>query len=475
MIAICVRKNRPESVGSGSATSGASSLRHLFTVSGATALVSMGLLLVGCSKKEEARVMPPRTVTAATAQAQDLPLYIDSLGRTQAYESVQVVPQVSGTLEKIGFAQGTPIQKGDLLFEIDPALYRAAVMQAEGALMQAKAQLSIDERQLERSRSLLPDKLISEQEFQTLEAKVEADKGAVQLAQGQLDSAQVNLGYSVIHSPIDGLIGFYEVTEGNVVSAAAGTVLTSIQRLDPLYADFNVTDRDFIGLRKHFFEQDNQLPVVVSYLAGDGPVTREAKLEILGNEINRSTGTVRLRAQVQNKDYAFWPEQPVAVRVILQTLKDAVTVPSLAVGIGQAGEYVFIIEEKDGKQIVNQVPVKVGQTHDNGQTIIVTEGLKAGQRVVLEGQVFLQSGQQVVVKDQDAAARPSKKDAKGAAVAAPATSAPATGAAAAPQSATSTTSTGSAAAGKSAAPQLAPDATSAGGAKPATATEAATQ
>lgn len=459
MIAIRVRKNHPAPAGSGSATLPASGQRRLLAASGVAALLGAGLLLGGCSKKEEpARVMPPRSVTAATAQARDLPLYIDSLGRTKAYESVQVVPQVSGVLEKIAFTQGTLVKKGDLLFEIEPALYQAAVAQAEGALTQAKAQLSIDERQLERSRSLLPDKLISEQEFQTLEAKVESDKGAVQLAQGQLDSARVNLGYAVIHSPIDGLIGFYAVTEGNVVSAAAGTELTSIQRLHPLYADFNATDRDFIGLRKHFFEQGNELPVVVSYLAGDGEVKRDAKLKILGNEINRSTGTVRLRAEVQNEDYAFWPEQPISVRVILETLKGAVTVPTGAVGIGQAGEYVFIIEEKDGKQIVEQVPVKVGQSHDKGQTLVITEGLKAGQRVVVDGQVFLQSGQEVAIKDESAAhtsKKDAKKDGKKAAAApaalsgadnakpAPATTQPATAAEGAAKSAAGTAPAGS--------------------------------
>lgn len=431
MIAIRVRKNRPAATASGFVSPAAPTQRRLFAASGIAMALGAGLLLSGCSKKEEAPPMPPRSVTAATATARDLPLYLDSLGRTKSYESVQIVPQVGGTLEKIAFTQGTQVKAGDLLFEIDPALYRAAVLQAEGALMQAKAQLSIDEKQLERSRSLLPDKLISEQEFQALEAKVESDKGAVQLAQGQLDSAQVNLGYSVIHSPIDGLIGFYEVTQGNVVSAAAGTVLTTIQRLDPLYADFNVTDRDFISLRKHFFEQKGELPVVVRYLAGDGDVQRDAKLTILGNEINRSTGTVRLRAQVQNADKAFWPEQPVGVRVILTTLKDAVTVPTEAIGIGQMGEYVFVINEQGGKQMVSQVPVKVGQTHEGGQTIVVTEGLKAGQRVVLEGQVFLQNGQEVTVSAPAAknAAAASAKSAQGAAAGAGATSgnSPATG------------------------------------------------
>lgn len=408
MIAIRVCKNRPEVTAFGSVSSPASLRRTLFNTAGIAAALCIGLLFSGCAKKEEKAPVPLRSVTATTAVARDLPLYVDSLGRTRAYESVQIVPQVNGTLQKIAFTQGTPVKKGDLLFEIDPALYQASVTQAEGALMQAKAQLSIDEKQLERSRSLLPDKLISEQEFQALEAKVESNKGAVKLAQGQLESAKVNLGYAVIVAPTDGLIGFYEVNEGNVVSAAAGTVLTSIQKLNPLYADFNVTDRDFISLREHFFAQGYQLPVVVSYLTGDGSVKRDAKLTVLGNEINQSTGTVRLRAQIANEDMAFWPEQPVGVRVILETLKDAVTIPTAAMGIGQMGKYVFIIEEDGGKHVVKQVPIKVGQTHDDGQTIIVTEGLKAGQRVVLDGQVFLQSGQEVVIAD------PSTQGAKGA-------------------------------------------------------------
>lgn len=407
-----IRRVRPDSLqplSSGSSAPRGQCRRSLLTTTGAAVLLSIGLLASGCGKKKaEERPHMPRAVTAATAQAKDLPLYIDSLGRTTAYESVQIVPQVGGTLEKIAFKQGTIVKKGDLLFEIEPALYRAAVLQAEGALKQAQAQLQIDELQLERSRSLLPDKLISEQEFQALEAKVEGNRGAMQLAQGQLDSARVNLGYAVISAPVEGLIGFYEVTQGNVVSAASATMLTSIQRLDPLYVDFTVTDRDFISLRQHYFEQDNQLPVIIRYISGDGDVSREAKLKVLGNEVNRSSGTVRLRAEVKNEDYAFWPEQPISARVILTTLKDAVVVPSEAIGNGQMGTYVFVINEKDGKLEVEQVTVKVGQFHDDGQTIIVTEGLKAGQRVVLEGQVFLQSGQEVVIKEPAPKAAASK-------------------------------------------------------------------
>lgn len=401
-------KGRPFADGSVVNHSAASGRGRRFTLlAGCSAALAASVLLSGCAKKkEEAHAAPLRTVTSAVATAQDLPLYIDSLGRTKAFESVSIMPQVSGTLEKISFTQGTYVKKGDPLFAIDPALYRASVLQAQGALQQAQAQLHIDQLQLERSRSLLPDKLISEQEFQALEAKVEADKGAVTLAQGQLDSAQVNLGYAEIASPIDGLIGFYNVTEGNVVSAASGTVLTTIQRLDPLYVDFTVTDRQFIALRSNYDAQGSKLPVQVRYLAADN-VTDEvfpAELKVLDNEINRSTGTVRLRAELPNSKRTFWPEQPVSARVILHTIKDAVSVPALAVSTGQMGTYVFTIEDKGGKQIVEQVPVKVGQFHDNGKTVVIESGLKAGQRVVLEGQVFLQSGQEVSVKTSTAAA-----------------------------------------------------------------------
>ncbi len=364
-------------------------------------LVAVSLMLAGCGgdapqeKKSQAR-----TVTAATVEAKDVPLYYDTLGKTTSLESVSIVSQVDGQIMEIHFEQGTIVEEGDLLYTIFQPPYEAAVTQAKGRLQQSVAALEIAKLEVERSQPLVPQKLVSEQNFEQLEANVIQLEGQVEENTGALEAAQVNLNYCTITAPVSGMIGIYQVNQGNVVSAASDTQLTTIQQMDPIYVDFIVPTTVFPQLQKYFSEADGKLMIEVSYLDDNDDktqLTRQAELTILGNQVAANTGTVNLRATMKNEDYAFWPNQPVSVRIILQTLKGAMVVPEGAVAYGQQGSYAFVIKSDN---TVEQRVIKVGQLQEDG-TMVVKDGLKEGERVVVEGQVFLMPGNEVIVKSDN--------------------------------------------------------------------------
>jgi len=355
-------------------------------------------LLASCGKKEvPSAPTPPSPVSAATAVTRDVELYYDTLGKASAYESVDIVSQVNGQIIASPFTQGSMVKKGDLLFEIFKPPYVAALLEAKGNLAQAQAELEINQLKLDRNRPLVPQKLISEQEFQQLEATVQENLAAIETARGEVLAAEVNLGYTDIVSPIDGMVGIYEVNVGNVVTAMNDTVLTSVQRYHPIYIDFILPVPKFAQVRKYFMAADGKLHIRASYLS-DPSISRDAPMTILGNAVNDATGTVNMRATMENEDALFWPQQPVSVRLYLKTIKDAVLVPQAAVATGQNGQYVFIINQDD---TVTRTNVEVGQLQDDG-TMVINKGVKKGDRVVTDGLLMLRTGSKVTVKPSSA-------------------------------------------------------------------------
>jgi len=200
-------------------------------------------------------------VTANEVTTGTVPLYIDTLGRATALNAVNIVSQVDGQIVEAPFEQGAMLKKGDLMFKIFQPPYIAAVEQAEGAVEQARAQLEIDELALERNRPLVPEKLISEQDFQALEATVEKDRGMLRQAEGELLAAKVNLDYTEIRSPVDGMASIYLIDIGNVVSPL--DTLATVLTLNPIYVDFIAPEAKFDEIRKYFDQADGGLPVAV--------------------------------------------------------------------------------------------------------------------------------------------------------------------------------------------------------------------
>lgn len=340
------------------------------------------ILTFGCQKKIEKKVSyPPTPATLAKAEGKNVRKYIDTLGTISSLHSVNVVPQVSGQIVKINFKQGQHVNAGDVLAEIDSRPYEAAVLQAQGSLRQAEAQLKIDSLDVERNKKLAKDNYIDKQTFDTLVAKVEVDKGIVETCKAALMTAQINLDWCKIKSPISGKVGLYNINSGNVV-AAGSSIITTIEQVDNLYVDFVVPSQSLYDVKRFMESNGGKTHVDVSYIENNlGNRKTVAEVDIILNKIRYESGTAILRGKLDNKDGLFWPNQPVKVRVNLEEQKDAVLIPNICIQIGPKSHFVYVATPyKDGVYIIKQTDVEEGQLFDNDMRAVT--GVKVGEFVV---------------------------------------------------------------------------------------------
>lgn len=361
--------------------------------------------LAGCGKTEKTtvadRVVPVRV---AIAETKEVPLYVDGIGVCSAYESVNIYSQVSGKILSEHFEQGRIVEKDQLLFKIDPRLYEGQAEQARGQLQAAQAKLRVDQLQLERSQQLKEKGYISDQDYDTLKAIVEQDMGTVDGLKGVVKQAETNLDFCSVKSPIRGLAGEKLTNVGNLVAppmdAANGQPLLVVRSIDPLYIDFSVSENEFAQLLE-FFLQKQSLDCEIWKIA-EPTIRSHARLEVINNQISRGSGNVRLRAVMENANHQFWPGQSVGIRVSLTQIPEAILAPEVAVGISQAGRYVFIVNDQS---LAELRPVEIGQIH--GSSVIFKKGIKAGDRVVVQGQFVLAPNTKVSIV-QDAPSIPAK-------------------------------------------------------------------
>jgi multidrug efflux system membrane fusion protein len=348
--------------------------------------------------------LPPTSVTVSAAVSHDVPVYLDEIGKNGAFESVTVTPQVGGRITERHFEDGENLQKGQLLFVIDPRPYQAQLDSAQASLAQAKAALELAKIQFARDQELIGTKAISKQDYDTKKSTVDVDQAQVEAAQAALETAKLNFEYCFIHSPIEGRAGARLVDIGNVVQANT-TSLLLIQRLDPIYADFTITERDLPSVQKQMARGDLRAQV---RLPSDGEDhTRAGKLTFLDNAVQNGTGTVNLRATIPNSDHHFWPGQFVNVRLVLSTEKGAVLIPNEAAQISQKGPYVYVVKPD---QTAELRLVTLGQRQ--GGNVVVASGLAVGEIVVLTGQLTIVPGLKVkVVQTAPATANPLGKSA----------------------------------------------------------------
>jgi membrane fusion protein, multidrug efflux system len=355
-------------------------------------LTSTSLLAtVGCSKNNvhAALTMPLPLVTVIEAKAQDVPKYLDEIGRNVAYEAVTITPQVGGRIIERHFQDGENLKKGQLLFVIDPRPFKAQVDSAEASLAQAKAALDLARIQFARDEEVIVTRAISQQDYDTKKNAVDVNQAQVAAAEAALENAKLNLEYCSIYSPINGRAGARLVDVGNVVQANA-TSLLSIQRLDPMYADFTVTESDLPEVQRQMAR--GMLKAFVRLPSDPEDTTRAGRVEFLDNAVQSGSGTVNLRATVDNPDHHFWPGQFVDVKLVLNTEKAAILIPSQAAQISQKGPFVYIVKTDDTAELR---PVKLGQSQ--GNDVVVTEGIAPSERVVLAGQMLVRPGGKVHV------------------------------------------------------------------------------
>jgi membrane fusion protein, multidrug efflux system len=348
--------------------------KALYWGGGAIVLIALLLTLRSFSNKPKTAAAPgPRPVTTAKVITQDVPLYLDEIGTTAAYETVQIQAQVNGQIVSREFQDGADVKKGDLLFKIDPRPY-------EAALASAQADLALNQANMKRQQELRAKNVTATQEWDTAEANARRSEAAVA-------AAQVNLDRCYIKSPIDGRAGLRNVDVGNVVGPGGTTPLLQIMGMDPIYTDFTVAEPDLPLVRRYL---NNPNLKVVTDADGDNIEPREGKLYFIDNAVQPGAGTVKLRGETKNADRALWPAQFVKVQLVLDILKDAKLVPSSAVQIGQNGPYVFIVKS-DSKLELRQV--KPGQPQ--GDLVVITDGVQKGEMVVTSGQLQLSPGMKV--------------------------------------------------------------------------------
>jgi multidrug efflux system membrane fusion protein len=263
--------------------------------------------------------------------------------------------------------------------------------EANGQLADDQAALQIAQLQVERARPLAASDLVAKQTFDTYTAQVKDIQEKIDSDNGAILAAQVNLDYCTIRSPVDGIAGFYNVNAGNVVFSKNQTVLTTIQRVTPIYLDFTVTGAELPDVQARFTAANGSLPMMAAYLARDD-TWRNATLHFISNKVDQITGTVLVRGTYDNTDQHFWPGEAIRTQLILETLKNALLIPTRALALGQDGSYVFV---KAADDTVARRIIKTGQREDDN--IVVTDGLQAGESVVVTGQFMLKPGDKVKV------------------------------------------------------------------------------
>jgi multidrug efflux system membrane fusion protein len=364
--------------------------RWIISVTALVASTSVAFL-TGCEKKAPVSFeRPPAPVTIAAAVTQDVPHYIDAIGKFVAREVVSIQPQVSGRITQIHFTDGAEVKVGQVLFTVDPRPYQAQVNVAEANLGQAKAALELAKINFDRVASVTDQRAVSRQDYDAKKNAVEVAEAQVKQNQAALESARLNLDYCTIRSPINGRTGQRLVDLGNVVTANSGSLLV-IQRLDPIYADFTITESDLTIVQRNMARGTLK---VEARLSDEPEKPREGKLTFLDNSVQDGTGTVKLRATITNDDRRFWPGRFAHIRLILGMQENAVLIPAEATQMSAKGSFVYVIKPDSTAELR---PVTVGQRQ--GDLVVVNKGINSGERVVTTGQLGVTPGGKVRIAE----------------------------------------------------------------------------
>ena len=398
------------------------------------------MVLTGCSNKaaQQGFERPPAPVSVTTAVGEDVPTYLDAIGKTVAREVVSIQPQVSGRITQIHFTDGADVRKGAMLFTIDTRPFEANLRQAQANVSkdqalkkQAEANLAKEiaqakwgETQLNRYRTLVEQGVIPREQYEQLHANqdsLNANVGSARAAVNSADetikvdtaaveSAKVQLSYCFIRSPIDGRAGQRLVDVGNVVNPGGGSGnsgsssgtpgnnngLLVIERLDPIYADFTISQNSLAEVQQQMRAGRLRAEVRLPDTADEAVV---GQLTFLNNAVQDTTGTVNLRATIPNTAHRFWPGRFVNIRLVLNTIHQAVLVPASAPQMSAKGSFVYVVKQDSTAE---QRPVSLGQRQ--GDLVVIENGVAAGERVVIAGQLGVTPGGKVRVEQPPNAA-----------------------------------------------------------------------
>jgi multidrug efflux system membrane fusion protein len=329
-------------------------------------------------------------VLVAPAVATNVPVLINPppVGHVMPYSTVTIRPQIGGVISQVHFQEGQEVKKGDLLFTIDPRPMQAALDAARAARTRDQAQLENAKIQFDREQKLFDQKLVSQDEFDTSKAGLDALIGTVAADHAAITNADLNLEFTGIRAPFDGRTGSLQFHEGNVVKAPDDTLLT-INQIHPIYVVFAVPEQYLPEIKREMREKT--LKVQATFQNMDAPP--QGELTFIDNAVDMTTGMIQLKATFSNEDNTLWPGQFVQVALTLSDLTNAIVVPSQAVQTGQNGQFVYVVKPD---QIAEERPVTIGITYQG--EIVVQSGLKAGETVVTDGQLRLAPGVKVSIK-----------------------------------------------------------------------------
>lgn len=355
-------------------------------------------LLCGC-KKPAAVVLPPPIVEVMDITTSEVPLTATIIGQLDSPQNVEVRARVEAFVDKISFVEGVEVKEGDVLFQLDKKPFIEKLAAANGSLAEAKASLGKYQADVARLEPLYAKKAIPKQDLDNAVAAVDVGKAGVSSAEARVVSAQLDLGYCDVKAPMTGLIGAKQVSIGDLVGKGQPTLLATMSTLDPIWFYCNVSEVSYIKVKEWSSKMSRDifsLPLTLM-LANGSEHPKPGSFIFIDRAVDVKTGTIRMRAQFPNPERLLRPGMFARVRIDLGTRKDCLQVPERAVVELQGKAFLWVISQ-DGKS--NQRPVKIGET--NGSNMIVLDGIKPGERIVVEGVQKVREGGQVTVKPASA-------------------------------------------------------------------------
>lgn len=345
----------------------------------------LGLIIAGCGPAS-APTPPPPGVTVATVLERDINDWEEFTGRLQAVDAVEIRPRVSGYIEKVAFAEGREVRKGDVLFVIDSRPYAAELARAEAELAGARTRAALAQKEVDRAERLIAVRAISREEFEN-RSSTQAEAGAaIRAAEAAVVNARLNLEWTRVRSPISGRVSRAEVTEGNLVQAGPpeATLLTRVVSLDPIYAYFDGDEQSYLKYRELGRAGDGgshnaRIPVFLG-LANEQGFPHQGYIDFVDNQLDPKTGTIRARAVFSNRDRLFTPGLFARIKLVGSTRYRAALIQDRAVGTDQDKKFVLVLKSDN---TVDYRPIQIGRVVDGLR--IVRSGLKPGERVVING------------------------------------------------------------------------------------------
>ncbi|MFH1489565.1 MAG: efflux RND transporter periplasmic adaptor subunit [Pseudomonadota bacterium] len=343
-------------------------------------------------KPQTVRRVEAAPVVVATVVQKDVPIELRVIGKVEPYAKVEVKARVNGELRSVHFREGQEVRAGDLLFTIDPRPFEVALQEAQARLARDVALAEKAEKDRQRHEGLVKGDYISREQFEQVRANADAMKASVEADKALVESMRLQLSYCTIHSPITGRVGSLQINQGSMIKANDDKQgIVNIVQIMPLYVDFSVPEQHLSDIKKYMAR--GPLRVEASAPEDQGP-PEVGELTFMDNEVNRQTGTIRLRGTFSNKAKRLWPGQFVKVVLTVTSRPRAAVIPYPAIQKGQSGEFVFVVKPD---KTVEVRPVSVGITLND--EALIEKGLSPGEVVVTDGQIRLFQGARVEIKE----------------------------------------------------------------------------